>query len=79
MSTAAQGRAFLNMLSRTPGCRIEGLPQIEGMSREDVEDMLLNLAQRGLIRLDGPSNANSNLGRDVESVELTSLGYMTAD
>lgn len=79
MPIAAQGRAFLNSLSRTPGCRHEGLPQIEGMTGHEVEAMLLDLAERGLIRVDGPPNQNSDLGKDVDSVELTNLGYMTAD
>jgi len=79
MPIAAAARDFLNSLSRTPGCRREGLPVIEGMTRHEVEAMLLDLSQRGLIRVDGPPNQNSDLGKDVDWVELTSLGYMTAD
>ena len=79
MPISAHGRAFLNSLSRTPGCRREGLPQIEGLDRHEVEAMLIDLSERGLIRVDGPPNQNSDLGKDVDSVELTNLGYMTAD
>lgn len=79
MSLDRQARDFLNKLSRTPGCRIEGLPEIEGMSRDEVEAMLLDLMERGLIRVHGPPNQNSDLGQDVETIEITSLGYMTAD
>jgi hypothetical protein len=79
MPISAQGRDFLRTLSRTPGCQIEGLPKIDGMTGHEVEAMLLDLAERGLIRVDGAPNQNSDLGKDVDSVELTSLGYMTTD
>jgi hypothetical protein len=79
MPLAPEARAFLNSLSRIPGCRHEGLPKIEGMTGHEVEAMLLDLSERGLIRVDGPPNQNSDLGKDVDTVELTSLGYMTAD
>jgi hypothetical protein len=49
------------------------------MTQNEVEAMLLDLVERGLIRVDGPPNQNSDLGKDVDWVELTNLGYMTAD
>jgi hypothetical protein len=78
MPILAPGREFLSLLSRTR-TRHEGLPVIEGMTQHEVEAMLLDLAERGLIRVHGPPNQNSDLGKDVDWVELTNLGYMTAD
>jgi hypothetical protein len=78
MPLSAHASAFLNLLSRTR-TRHEGLPRIAGMTQNEVEAMLLDLAERGLIRVDGPPNQNSGLGKDVDWVELTNLGYMTAD
>lgn len=79
MPLSSQAHAFLNSLSRTPGLRFEGLPRIGGMGEHEVEAMLLELAEHGLVRIDGPPNQNSDLGKDVDSIELTNLGYMTAD
>ncbi|HEV2818252.1 MAG TPA: hypothetical protein VGW40_13650 [Allosphingosinicella sp.] len=78
MPVPAQGREFLNLLGRAR-TRHEGLPVIEGMTQHEVEAMLLDLAERGLIRVHGPPNQNSDLGKDVDWVELTNLGFMTAD
>lgn len=78
MPLSAEASDFLSLLSRTR-TRHAGLPRIESMTQHEVEAMLLDLAERGLIRVHGPPNQNSDLGKDVDWVELTNLGFMTAD
>lgn len=78
MPLSTEASDFLSLLSRTR-TRHEGLPQIAGMTQHEVEAMLLDLAERGLIRVNGPPNQNSDLGKDVDWLELTSLGFMTAE
>lgn len=77
MPLSPEADAFLSSLCETRA-RHEGLPVIEGMTRHEVEAMLLGLVERGLIRVHGPPNQNSDLGQDVDWLELTNLGFMTA-